>query len=100
MERQWQDQTNLFFSLLFFFFFRSRFKDQLHALDSFDLAIGVPQMIQFTYDTLSPLLSRSVQYKKFEYINIKKVALNYKKIKVQRPVNLSCVVKIGHIEYH
>ena len=39
--------------------------------DSFDLAIGVPQMIQFTYDKLRPLLSRSVQYNKFEYINYK-----------------------------
>ena len=39
-----KDQTNLFF-LFSFLFFRSRFKNQLHALDSFDLATGVPQMI-------------------------------------------------------
>ena len=51
-----KDQTNLFFSFLFFF--SVQVKNQLHALDSFDLATGVPQMIQFTYDTLSPLLSR------------------------------------------
>ena len=44
--------------------------------DLFDLATGVPQMIQFTCDKLSPLLSRSVPYNKFEYINIEKIALN------------------------
>ena len=43
--------------------------------DSFDLANGVPQTIQFTCDKLSPLLSRSVPYNKFEYINIEKIAL-------------------------
>ena len=37
---------------------------------------GVPQMIQFTYDKLRPLLSCSVQYNKFEYINITKIAFN------------------------
>ena len=36
---------------------------------------GVPQMIQFTYDKLSPLLNRSVPCNKFEYINIVKIAL-------------------------
>ena len=44
--------------------------------DSFDLATSVTQMIQFTCDKLSPLLSRSVPYNKFEYINIEKIALN------------------------
>ena len=44
--------------------------------DSFDLATGVQQMIQFTCDKLSPLLSRSVPYNKFEYMNIEKTALN------------------------
>ena len=37
-------------------------------------------MIQYTYDKLSPLLSRSVQYNKFEYTKLTKIAFNYKKI--------------------
>ena len=37
-------------------------------------------------------MSGSVQNNKFEYINITKIALNYKKIEVQRSVDPSCVV--------
>ena len=44
-------------------------------------------MIQFTYDTAESM-SRSVQNNKFEYMNITKIALNYKKIEVQRSVDL------------
>ena len=51
-------------------------------------------MIQFTYDKLSPLLSSSVQYNKFEYINITKIAFNYKKIKVQPSVNLDAALHV------
>ena len=60
MVRQWQDQTNLFFS-----FFRSRFKSQLHALDSFDLfhwrTTDDPIYILYVES-----MSHSVQNNKFE----------------------------------
>ena len=92
-------RSNESFFLFAFLFFRSRFKNQLHALDSFDLfhwrTTDDPIYIWYVES-----MSHSVQNNKFEYINITKIALNYKKIEVQRSVDLTCVVKRGHIEYH
>ena len=94
MIRQWQDQTNIFF----FFFFRSRIKHQLQPLDSFDFFHWrtTDDPIYIYNDTLSPWVIPYKITNVNRIINITKIAWNYKKIEVQRSVDLTCVVKRGH----
>ena len=87
----------IFFSLCYSLFSVQVYR--LHALHSSDLfhwrTTDEPIYIWYVES-----MSLSVQNNKFEYINITKIALNYKKIEVQRSVDLTCVVKRCHIEYH